>query len=126
MLSKGADQVALFLNHRGQRLTRQGFWLILKGYAEQARIAHITPHTLRHSFAAHMIERGTDLRSLQEILGHVSITTTQIYQQVSSRRSGNGNEDGATPRREPLLAALTDAAHTSHYDDTVAVATEEH
>ncbi len=81
-LARLSKTEALFLNHRGQRLTRQGFWLILKGYADQAQIKNITPHTLRHSFAAHMLERGADLRSLQEILGHVSISTTQIYQQV--------------------------------------------
>lgn len=81
-LARTSTTSALFLNHRGQRLTRQGFWLILKGYSDQAQIKHITPHTLRHSFAAHMLERGADLRSLQEILGHVSISTTQIYQQV--------------------------------------------
>jgi integrase/recombinase XerD len=124
VLCKGVEQPALFLNHRGQRLTRQGFWLILKGYAEQARIANITPHTLRHSFAAHMIERGTDLRSLQEILGHVSITTTQIYQQVSNRRPGNG--DGATTgSHESAVSVLVDSAHPPHLDETLAVAGDE-
>src|SRR3954451_4477888 len=73
----------LFLNHRGQRLTRQGFWLIIKARARDASIAaSITPHTLRHSFAAHRLNEGEDLRSLQEKLGHASISTTQIYTQV--------------------------------------------
>ncbi|HET8626960.1 MAG TPA: tyrosine recombinase [Thermomicrobiales bacterium] len=77
---------ALFLNHRGRRLTRQGFWLILKGYAETAGIHDITPHTLRHSFAAHELHNGTELRSVQQILGHVSISTTQVYQQLAEDR----------------------------------------
>jgi integrase/recombinase XerD len=74
---------ALFLNHRGQRLTRQGFWLILKTYAEQAGIEDVTPHTLRHSFATHALTGGATLRDVQERLGHVSISTTQIYQQLA-------------------------------------------
>ncbi len=78
------DETALFVNHRGHRLTRQGFWLILKAYAEQAGIAGITPHTLRHSFAAHMLGDGENLRRVQELLGHASISTTQIYNQVNA------------------------------------------
>lgn len=77
------EQDALFLNHRGQRLTRQGFWLILKTYAEQAGVENVTPHTLRHSFATHALTRGATLRDVQERLGHVSISTTQIYQQMT-------------------------------------------
>jgi integrase/recombinase XerD len=73
----------LFLNQRGQRLTRQGFWLIIKARARQAGVStSITPHTLRHSFATHRLNEGEDLRTLQEKLGHASISTTQIYTQV--------------------------------------------
>jgi len=84
LLVRGQDEQALFVNHRGQRLTRQGFWLILKAYASEAGIKGITPHTLRHSFAAHMIDGGIDLRQVQEWLGHASITTTQVYRQIKS------------------------------------------
>jgi integrase/recombinase XerD len=78
----------LFLNHRGQRLTRQGFWLIIKARARDAGVGtSITPHTLRHSFAAHRLSDGEDLRSLQEKLGHASISTTQIYTQVLGPRT---------------------------------------
>jgi integrase/recombinase XerD len=76
------EEDALFLNHRGSRLTRQGFWLILKSYAEQAGIGDITPHTLRHSFATHALRHGAELRDVQQMLGHVSISTTQVYRQV--------------------------------------------
>ena len=77
------DHPALFLNHRGQRLTRQGFWLILKTYADEAGIRDVTPHTLRHSFATHALTRGVRLQEVQERLGHVSISTTQVYQQIA-------------------------------------------
>lgn len=76
------SETALFVNHHGQRLTRQGFWLIMKHYARAAGIANITPHTLRHSFALDMLSRGMDLRSVQELLGHRNISTTQIYAQL--------------------------------------------
>jgi len=75
---------ALFLNHRGNRLTRQGFWLILKSYAERAGIGDITPHTLRHSFATHALSHGAELRDVQQLLGHVSISTTQVYRRLAN------------------------------------------
>ncbi|MGO8946824.1 MAG: tyrosine recombinase [Ktedonobacterales bacterium] len=81
-LLRQPNEAALFLNHHGQRLTRQGFWLIIKGYARSAGIAHITPHTLRHSFALDMLGRGMELRSVQELLGHANISTTHVYKQM--------------------------------------------
>ncbi|MGI6142304.1 MAG: site-specific tyrosine recombinase XerD [bacterium] len=78
---------AFFLNLRGKRITRQAVWQILKKYAQRATIdKSISPHTLRHSFATHLLDHGADLRVVQELLGHVSITTTQIYTHVSNKR----------------------------------------
>ncbi len=80
-----AGEKAIFLNRRGERLTRQGFWLILKGYAKAAQIeSSVSPHTLRHSIATHLLRRGLDLRSVQELLGHANIATTQIYTHLTS------------------------------------------
>ena len=79
----GSEEHAPFVNHRGTRLTRQGFWLILKAYAEEAKIENITPHTLRHSFATHALRDGAELRDVQQLLGHVSISTTQVYRLVT-------------------------------------------
>ncbi len=82
LLLQDGEESAVFLNHRGSRLTRQGFWLILKSHAEAANVSEITPHTIRHTFAAHALHDGQELRDIQRILGHMSISTTQVYQQL--------------------------------------------
>ncbi len=86
-LLAGRSQRAVFLNARGGRLGRGGVWRIIKKYAERVGLGeHLTPHTLRHSFATHLLENGADLRYIQELLGHASISTTQIYTHVSREK----------------------------------------
>ena len=79
-LLESADEPALFVNMTGKRMSRQGFWKIIKTYAQQAQIHKpITPHTIRHSFAAHLLENGADIHDIQEILGHADLSSTQRY-----------------------------------------------
>lgn len=84
LLARRKGEQALFLNCHGRRITRQGFWLILKKYLRAAKLPEdASPHTLRHSFATHLLEGGADLRTVQDLLGHADISTTQIYTQVT-------------------------------------------
>ena len=86
-LLRDSEETALFVNMNGERMSRQGFWKIVKCYQDKAGIhKDITPHTLRHSFAAHLLENGADLKSIQEMLGHADISATQIYTQVVNQR----------------------------------------
>ncbi len=85
-LVKDPNETALFLNHRGQQLTRQGLWLIIKSYAREAELSsEVTPHTLRHSFAAHKLDSGSELEEVQKLLGHANISTTQIYSHLEEQ-----------------------------------------
>ena len=86
LVGDNKDEPALFVNHRGERLTRQWIWNILKTYGKKAGLDQkITPHTLRHSFATHLLQKGASLRHVQELLGHSSISTTQVYTHLTDR-----------------------------------------
>ena len=92
-LARDPHERAPFLNHRGEKLTRQGLWLIIKGYARQVGLsAEVTPHTLRHSFAVHRLNKGSKLEDIQRLLGHANISTTQIYTQMEA-----ADEHASTP-----------------------------
>ena len=83
---KGRESPYVFINHRGGRLSRQGFWKLLKQYALKAGVKPLSPHTLRHSFATHLLSRGANLRVLQMLLGHADLATTQIYTHLDAER----------------------------------------
>ena len=104
LVSDGREK-ALFVNRRGERLTRQGLWQILKRYVKSAELGNeITPHTLRHSFATHMLSGGADLRSVQELLGHANISTTQVYTHLTSDHVRN-TYDKSHPRAKAEKSA---------------------
>jgi integrase/recombinase XerD len=96
-LVRNKREPALFVNRRGERLTRQGLWLILKNYAKAAGLENVTPHTIRHSYATHMLDGGMPIRNVQEALGHASLSTTQVYTQLKDEQKRR-EYDSAHPR----------------------------
>ncbi len=105
LAAKNPEERALFLNHRGRRLTRQGLWLIIKEYVNQVGIeGHVTPHTLRHSFATHLLRAGAGLKEVQARLGHASPTTTQVYQRASHTPTSELIIDGEPVEPSPGTA----------------------
>ena len=86
-LLKGKDSPFVFVNRRGGGLSRMGFWKILQNYARLAGLGRLSPHTLRHSFATHLLAGGADLRAVQELLGHADVATTQVYTLVDGTQA---------------------------------------
>lgn len=87
LLIKTEDEPSLFINANGQKMTRQGFWKILKQYKEQAKIdKELTPHTIRHSFAVHMLQNGAEVKTVQELLGHTDVASTLMYTHVADMK----------------------------------------
>ncbi len=101
-LAKDPDEQALFVNFQGKPLTRQGLWLIIKHYVEEAGITkHVTPHTLRHSFATHLLTGGAKLPDVQKLLGHANVSTTQIYTHLTGEELRNAYDE-AHPRSKDV------------------------
>ena len=93
LMIRDDSEVALFVNFHGNRMTRQGFWKLIKHYTSEAKIdKDITPHTLRHSFAIHLLNDGADIHRLKEILGHSALSTTQVYAQFSNKDAEQNRE----------------------------------
>ena len=93
LLIRTEEEKTLFINTNGQKMTRQGYWKILKQYKEQAKIdKDITPHTIRHSFAVHMLEEGVELKTVQELLGHTDVASTMMYTQMAHLDQNNKND----------------------------------
>lgn len=93
LLIRTEEEKTLFINTNGQKMTRQGYWKILKQYKEQAKIdKDITPHTIRHSFAVHMLEDGVELKTVQELLGHTDVASTMMYTQMAHLDQNNKND----------------------------------
>src|SRR5262249_38618296 len=102
-LAHSPEEYALFVNHHGQRLTRQGFWLIMKPSARAAGIAQVTPRALRHSFALDMLGKGADLRTVQGLLGHANISTSLVYAHMN--RARDEASDGDAQDEAPELVS---------------------
>ena len=100
-LVRDSEEMALFVNRQGRRLSRQGFWAILRRYAEELGFEELSPHVLRHSFALHMLEAGADLRVVQRLLGHKSLSTTQIYTRLTTRHLREVYQESHPRSRDP-------------------------
>lgn len=101
LLIRSEDEKTLFINTNGQKMTRQGYWKILKQYKEQAKIdKDITPHTIRHSFAVHMLENGAEIKTVQELLGHTDVASTMMYTQMMAHMDVKDEYMKAHPRAD--------------------------